>query len=164
MLLGNWRMGWLAFEFDPREGRYSRRFRAQKDSPVCGFGAVERTIERGPMFFALYRSDRKVMFQVGPQSWALNAAGLRFEHRLRADRKSSEFSVFEDDRLAFACSYHHAVRSTMAKLDPTYDNIDFEQDYFLGHVGNLVPPLSDRDVWQDAVQQAVAAAGASPRR
>jgi hypothetical protein len=150
MLLGNWRIGWLAFEFDPGEGRYSRRFRAAKDSAVCGFGTVERTIEHGNMFFALYRSDRTVVFQAGPQSWALNTGRLRFEHRLRVDTRSSEFSVFQDDRLAFGCSYRHPVRSTMARLDPTYDNIDFEKDYFLGHVGNLVPPLPDRDVWQDA--------------
>lgn len=143
-------MGWLAFEFDPRQGRYSRRLRAQKDSAVCGFGSVELTTEHGPMLFALYRSGGTIVFQAGPQSWRLNTSSLRFEHRLRADKRSSEFSVFQDDRLAFACSYRHAFRSIMARLDPTYDNIDFEHDYFLGHVGSLAPPLPDRDVWQDA--------------
>jgi len=166
MLLGNWRIGWLAFEFDPREGRYSRRFRVQKDSAACGFGSIERTIEHGRMFFALYRSRRRVIFQAGSQSWVLNTSRVRFEHRLRADKRSSEFSVLHDGRLAFACSYRHTLRSTMARLDPTYDSIDFEHDYFLGHVGNLAPPVPDRGVWQDAeaVQEGVAADGAAPRR
>jgi len=55
----------------------------------------------------------------------------------------------------------------MARIDPTYDNIDVEQGHFLGHVGHLHLPHQDSEVWQDAesaVQQGVAADGAARRR
>ena len=117
---------------------------------VCGFGAIERTIEHGRMFFALYRSRGTVIFQAGPQSCVLNTSGVRFEHRLRTDERSSESSGLHDGRLAFACSYRHALRATMARLTRR-DNTDFEHDYFLRHTRrNLAPPVPDRGVWQDA--------------
>jgi hypothetical protein len=164
MLLGHWGTVWLAFRFVSRTGQYSRRFRRKEDG-LCGFGAVERTREHGRTFFCLYRSGRRIFFQAGERRWPLDTSGVRFEYRLLPDKKSSEFRVLDRDQVVFVCSYRHRLRSAWAKIDATYDNIDFERDHFLGHVGSLTPPLEDRDVWQDAgaVQPGIAADGATPR-
>jgi hypothetical protein len=144
MLIGNWRMGWLAFEFDPRQGRYSRRLRAQKDSAVCGFGSVELTSEHGRMLFALYRSGGTIVFQAGPQSWPLNTSSLRFEHRLRADKHSSEFSVFQDDRLAFACrdSTRRTTTSTLSTITSSDTWATWPRLFEIGTCGKM-PKLSN---------------------
>ena len=167
MRLGNWNTVWLDFEFDPGTGRYSYRMGDRKRLGISGFGAVEHTFEHGRVFFCIYRCAKRIVFRAGSRSWALDSTDLRLTYRLRDDRRSSEFTVLENDEPAFNCTYRHPLRTAMARIDPTYDNSDFEHDHFLGYLGRLHLPHQDSEVWQDAegaVQQGVAAAGAAPRR
>jgi hypothetical protein len=71
-------------------------------------------------------------------------------YRLREDGRSSEFTVLRNDQPEFICTYRHPLRTLMARIDPTYDNIDFEHDHFLGHLGQRRLPAPDSEVWQDA--------------
>jgi len=166
MRLGNWNTAWLDFEFDPRTGRYSYRRSARKRLRICGFGSVERTLEHGRVFFCIYRSGKRMMFRAGSRSWALDSTDLRLVYRLREDRRSSEFFVLKNEEPEFTCTYRHPLRTLMARIVPTYDNIDFEHDHFLGHLGYRHLPEHDSEVWQDAeeaVQPGVVPDGPSAR-
>jgi len=77
MRLGNWGTVWLDFEFDPRTSGYSYRIAPRRKRIVCGFGAVERTVEHGSVFFCLYRSNERLVFQAGERRWWLDAVDLR---------------------------------------------------------------------------------------
>jgi asparagine synthetase B (glutamine-hydrolysing) len=166
MRLGNWRTLWLDFEFDPLTGKYAHRWARRRSRIISGFGAIERTVEHGRLFFAHYRSNKRMVFQAGQRRWALDTPGLRLEYRLLDDSMSSEFRVVDKDEVAFLCTYRHRLRTAWARRDPTYDNIDFEEDHFLGHLGNLTLPEGDSRTWHDAgaVQPGVAADAVSRRR
>ncbi len=148
MRLGGWRSVWLEYDFDRKTGRWTRRIvKARPDRPVCGFGAVERTREHGALFFCLYRWGDRQVFQAGARSWWLDGADLKFT--FRGGRTRSEFGVHEEGAVTFRCSYGNRIRTAMALVNTTHDDLDYENDHFLLRVGTLSLPAAAPEAWID---------------
>jgi hypothetical protein len=149
MLLVAWRTSRLAYDFDRDSGRYRRRLvRFGVHVPMSGLGAVEGTREHGKLFLCLYRWEERIYFQAGARSWRLDQDGLRFEFR-PLDGKTSQFSVYQREELAFRCTYQHWLRARRLRRDAEPDSVDFERDHFLAHVAGQPLPLADVEAWED---------------
>jgi hypothetical protein len=150
MILGAWRRSWLAYSFDRYGGRFWRRFVRLGDSlPLSGFGTVEKTIEHGRMFFCLYRWGGRMWFQAGGRTWCLDSGDLRLAYRLLPGGRGSEFTVTENHRISFRCSYAHRWERLFTRGAAGEDNVDCEGRHFLAHVAGHSLPLADSDAWHD---------------
>ena len=158
MLLHAWRTVWRDVEFDPATGSTSviKRQTARADTAVpSGFAHFERDLFRGRrQAFALFRSGDALFFCAGRHRWKLGQPGLRFAHD-HPFPFLSRFRVFESDRVVFSSSYSHIGRLLFALLDPTYDKIDEDSDFFLAFVAeNAQSPewqANIRNRWEPAV-------------
>jgi hypothetical protein len=145
---------WLQYRFDAASGAYARQFvrRPGTNRPISGYASLEATIEHGRILFCLYRWDERLVFRAGDRIWSLSQPDVRFEFS-RRDRVTAEFRVMEGDQEPFRCSYKFRLRALAERLDPTYDGIDFSNDHFLSHVGDLPSDArKDRVDWTDGAR------------
>ena len=136
MRLHHWSRAKRDVEFEPATGAAAV---VELDAPrdgsevTRGFAGFERGFLGARQAFALFRSGDSVVFSVGGKQWHLDTPGLRFGHSRRVPFLS-RFTVWEGDRLAFSFSYTHLGRLLVAVLDPTYDKLDQDSDFFLEFV------------------------------
>jgi hypothetical protein len=150
MILGAWRRSWLAYSFDRYGGDFSRRvIRLGEHLPISGFGAIEKTLEHGRLFFSLYRWGGRIWFQAGDRSWRLDTADLRLGYRSLPGGRVSEFAVIENARISFRCSYANGLRGLFARAGEAGDNVDCEGRHFLAHVAGQHLPMLDSEAWHD---------------
>lgn len=136
MRLHQWSRAWRDVEFDSATGsaRVIRLPTARPDtSPVSGFVAFERFLCGVPTAFALYRQADAVFFSAGCRAWRLGQSDLSFSHT-RPFPLFSRFQVLEGSRVAFSFTYSHVGRLLWELLDPTYDKLDEDSDFFLSFV------------------------------
>src|SRR5262245_39214075 len=98
-----------------------------------GFADFERQLFGTRQAFAVYRSGDAVFFNAGVRRWELGQPGLRFLHG-NPFPFFSRFSVVVADRVVFTIQYPHLGRLLWAMIDPTYDGLDEEHDFFLAFV------------------------------
>ena len=151
MRLGAWATVWFDYAFDRERGTYSRLWRLWPHSthPISGVGAVERTKEFSKVFFSIHLWQRKPYFQAGLRRWCLDSRNLRFELRASGSPAEHLFRVFEGSAQVFQCTYRPRRRTALAKLDVSYDNLDFELDHLLAHVSAMSLPAVGFDAWVD---------------
>lgn len=151
MRLNAWGTVWIEYELDGRDGDFSRRFVRRSDQirSVSGQASLERTPEHGRILFCIYLWEGDIFFRAGVRRWNLSRPDLRLAFSV-LDRNRSEFRVFEGAQETFRCSYTHRLRGLLARIDPTYDGLDFLNDHFLSHVASLSLPatLAAAPGWQ----------------
>lgn len=150
MRLNHWSRAKLDVDFDPATGTAGviRLSEARPDnSQLTGFAACERRLVGSQTWFAIFRDGEGLVFSAGPQHWRLGAVGVEFKHR-RLLPFVSQFQVYEDGRSVYSITYTHFRRLLFAIMDPTYDKIDQESDYFL----EFVAENANDDAWQENVK------------
>jgi len=156
MRLQAWSTVWLQYQFDAASGSYSRHLvrRREMNRPISGYASLESTMEHGRLLFCLYRWDDALIFRAGERMWAAMQPDLRFEF-LRRDRVTAEFRVMLGEQESFRCSYRFRLRAIAERIDVTYDGLDFSNDHFLSHVGNLSSAVTENRVeWIDGARGA----------
>jgi len=136
MRLHHWGHAWRDVEFDAATG-FARIIRLPvprpDTSPVSGFVAFEHALWGASVAFALYRAGDDLFLSAGRRTWNLGQSGLSFSHR-QPFPFISQFQVLEFGQVVFSFSYSHLGRLLWALLDPTYDKLDEDQDFFLAFV------------------------------
>lgn len=133
--LAAWKSVWYDWIVDSDTGVATRvRLQAprQPTSPILGFADTEHSLDGHQHTFAIYFERDSLYFSVGSRRWLLSETDIRFSHRARPF--VSTFQVHEGHSIAFAITYAHLRRTELAVIDPTYDGIDFDHDYFLGFI------------------------------
>ena len=133
MILHSWSRVDRDVRFDPVTGRSESipvPGRRELEPPIAGFAASERSTSGPLVTFAVYRSGPGIFLSAGARRWLLGAPELRLEHTRRVPFVS-RFRVSEGGRPTFVYSYFHFRRLMLALLDPTYDGIDQDHDFFL---------------------------------
>ena len=136
MRLHHWSRARKDVEFDPATGAATVIALAAPRSgseAALGFAEFERALLGARQIFAVFRDGDSVVFSAGAKRWALDRPGLRLVHSRRFPFLS-RFRVWEDERLAFSITYLHLGRLLVALLDPTYDKLDQDSDFFLEFV------------------------------
>lgn len=136
MRLRDWKSAARDIEFDPESG--AARIVAlpvprPKDTQLSGFACMERSVWGAPTVFAVYRVADGLRFSAGRQTWRLDDSDLVLTHT-RCLPFLSKFCVIRSGRKEFSFTCFHFGRMLMASCDPTYDGIDYDQDYFLAFV------------------------------
>jgi hypothetical protein len=116
--------------------------------PVSGFVAFERALWGRSVPFALYRSGDDLFFSAGRRAWNLGQSRLSFSHG-RPIAFVSRFQVLESGRVVFSFWYSHVARLLLEALDPTYNDLDQEHDFFLAFVAQYAATAS----WQRNVRE-----------
>ncbi len=151
MRLPEWSQACRDIEFEPATGssRVIRLIAPRPDAgPVSGFAAFERPLWGRPVTFALYRAADDLRFSAGRRSWTLGPSGLSFSHE-QPFACLSRFQVLESGRVTFSFTYSHVGRLMWAILDPTYNKLDQEADFFLAFVAEQAASPS----WQQRVRE-----------
>ena len=149
MRLRHWTYAVRDVELDPVSGRGRTVPLAApvvSDVPIAGFAASERTVWGRRTWFAVYRVGDAVVLQVGARRFALGDPSLELEHR-RLSPAFSRFTVREGGAVVFQLRYWHPGRLVMALIDPTYDGIDQETDFFL----EFLAERADDTAWRERV-------------
>lgn len=136
MRLCHWNRAAWDVEFNPVSGAavlVKRGTPAREGEPITGFAQFERRIAGARQVFALFRSGDSIVFSAGATHWRLGEPGRRFEHS-RGLPFLSRFRVLEGDRVAFSIHYSHVRRLLVALIDPTYDKLEQDSDFFLEFV------------------------------
>ena len=162
MRLNHWSRAFYDVELEPETGRARRVWLSEArphGAPLAGFAASERRVLGARCWFALYRAGDAILFQAGSRRWRTDDPAVRFAHH-RLLPALSRFAVYVHDRCAFSITYAHAGRLFFAVIDPTYDGIDQESDFFLEFVAEHAGSASWREqvlgIWRDG------AAGGAP--
>jgi hypothetical protein len=151
MRLQAWSSAWRDIDFDPATGSASaiRLPGARPDSaPLCGFAQFERRVFGAREVFALYRSGDALFFSAGARRWKLGDPGLRFTHGHRGPFMSN-FRVVESEGVGYSLLYPHVGRTVYAIVDPTYDGIDRDSDFFLAFVAEN----AQKTEWQENIRE-----------
>jgi hypothetical protein len=138
-------------EFDPATGSATliRLPAPRPDTSVpTGFADFERSLFGPRQVFALYRSGDALFFSAGARSWQLGQPRLRFVHS-HPFPFFSRFRVLESDRVVFSILYSRVGRLLFALMDPTYDKLDEDSDFFLAFVAEY----AQSPEWQANVRQ-----------
>ena len=136
MRLHAWNTVWRDVEFDPRSGVAStiKLPAPRSDASVpTGFAHFERSLFGPRQVFALFKLGDILFFSAGARRWQLDQAGLQFVHS-HPFPFLSRFRVVETGQTVFSITYSHVGRLVFALIDPTYDKIDEDSDFFLAFV------------------------------
>src|SRR5262249_35428386 len=136
MRLHAWNTVWRDVEFDPQMGSASiiKLPAARPDTSVpTGFAHFEKARLGRRQVFALFMVGDALFFSAGTQRWQLDQPGLEFVHS-HPFPFLSRFQVIDSGRTVFSITYSHLGRLLFALLDPTYDKIDEDSDFFLAFV------------------------------
>jgi hypothetical protein len=151
MRLHAWKTVWRDVEFDPRSGSASTiklsSPRPDTSAPI-GFAHYERSLFGPRQVFALFKVGDALFFSAGARRWQLDQAGLQFVHT-HPFPFLSRFRVVESGQAAFSITYSHVGRLLFALLDPTYDKIDEDTDFFLAFVAEYAQSAE----WQANARQ-----------
>lgn len=150
MRLHDWSTVRRDVELDPATGKTHlvRLPGPRPDSaPVQGFAAFERSLWGECIPFALYRIESQLFFSAGGRRWNLTQPGLAFSHQRIV--LLSRFRVLESGRAVFAFWYAHFNRFFMEMVDPTYDKLDEEHDFFL----LFVAEYATSPTWQSNIRE-----------
>jgi len=124
-------------------------------SVPTGFADFERQVLGARQVFALFKSGNILFFSAGARRWELGQPGLRFVHG-RPFPFLSRFRVIESDRVVFSILYSHLGRVLLELIDPTYDKLDQESDFFLSFVAEYATSpewqAQARERWASAVE------------
>lgn len=151
MRLHQWSRAWRDVELDSATGatRIIRLPAPRPDTnPVSGFVSFEHSLGGRRVAFALYREADDLLFRAGSRSWKLGASDLSFSHK-HPFPFVSRFQVLEAGRVTFSFTYSHIRRLLWALLDPTYDKLDDDSDFFLLFVADHAADPS----WQHYVRE-----------
>jgi hypothetical protein len=133
MRLFAWRRSDCDIEFDPASGSAKvLKLSAPRPSeaPCFGFAQFERSIAGSRIVFAVYHQRETVFFSAGASRWPLGSPHIRLEHERRVPF-TSRFRVVVAGRPEFSFEYLHIGRWLFELMDPTYDAIDQDSDFFL---------------------------------
>jgi hypothetical protein len=151
MRLHAWSTSRRDIEFDPATGSSAviRLPASRPDTSVpTGFAHIERNLFGPQQVFALFRSGDALYFCAGARRWQLGQPELRFVHS-HLFPFFSRFRVLESDRVVFSIVYSHLGRSLVVVMDPTYNNLDEDNDFFLAFVAQH----AQSPEWQANVRQ-----------
>lgn len=151
MRLHAWGTTTRDIEFDPATGSAAviKLPESRPDTTVpAGFAHFEQGLFRARQVFALFRSGDTLFFSAGARRWQLGQPGLRFVHSFPVPFLS-RFRVFESDRVVFSIWYSHVGRLLFAVMDPTYDKLAEESDFFLAFVAEY----AQSPEWQAQVRE-----------
>jgi hypothetical protein len=84
--------------------------------------------------------------RVGDREWELNDAELQFVFRPNDTAVTSEFTVIRAGRPEFIFRYLHVGLALAAKLDPTYDALDYAAEHRL----SVIAEHGRLQSWQEA--------------
>jgi hypothetical protein len=133
MHLQAWNSAWRNIDFDPATGSATLiRLpgpRPENATPH-GFAHFERRVFGARRTFAVFKSGDDLFFSAGSTQWKLGDPDLSFKHS-HPFPFTSRFWVLESGQVAYSILYSHFGRSLFAIMDPTYDQIDEDSDYFL---------------------------------
>lgn len=133
MRLRSWSRAARDVEFDPRTGKgrvVALPGARDEGDELSGFAARERPLLGLGEWFAVYRGGDELFFHAGSRRWELQRPEIRLLHERRNPLRS-RFLVLEGGREVYAIDYSHVIRSLFALIDPTYDKLDEDSDFFL---------------------------------
>jgi len=148
--LACWNSVWVTGRFNPRTGalwRLPLPSPRKAGAPLAGYCALERTLNGIRLPVVIYSCGTFLRLHVGPSVWQLPDPSISFVHTSVEGVTQSSFSVLCNGADALSFSYRHRIRSAIASVDPTYDGLDHEADYFLSF---LAAQAADPE-WQAAV-------------
>ena len=136
MRLHHWTHPRKEIEFNLNDGT-ARVFELSEDRPensICpGYSASERRAFGGREHFAVYKLNSDIVFNAGRKSWNLSDDAVEVEHT-RPYPFFSRFSVKVSGKTEYSINYCHLGRLLYMCLDPTYDKLEQDADFFLEFV------------------------------
>ena len=161
MRLRYWTHSQKDVEYDPESGVSTviKLDSPRKEGEACpGFSAKEKHSLGLYVNFAIFKDERGVVFYAGSKGWSLNSQEVKLSHS-RPFPCFSRFRVFESGECVFSFTYSHLGRSLYAFVDPTYDKIDQDADFFLEYVAENATSkewLSNiENIWSSASTQPI---------
>jgi len=123
------------------------------DAGLAGFASSERGWLGRRHWFALFRTGDEIVFQAGKRRWRVGDPEVSYVH-VQPTPFSSRFEVRKGGHPELSFRYHNLGRALFARVDPGYDGIDHETDYFLEFVAINAGSASWRqnalEQWQSA--------------
>jgi len=101
---------------------------------VCpGYAATEKQFMGRKQHFAIFKSGNGIVFHAGKKHWQLNDSSVKVKHS-RPYPFLSRFCIEVSGHKEYSIIYSHLVRVLFMFIDPTYDKIDQDADFFLEFV------------------------------
>ncbi len=120
-----WNRRWQSVSFDTERGRAKVRWFSHSGSDCHGWAYRYQGD-----WYAVWSTGANIVFQSGTKSWPMTPAYRCDNQRSGQTRR---FALSEAGSLLFELSYP----SNAPDDDPTYDDVDLEQDDFFVYVSRL---------------------------
>jgi hypothetical protein len=136
MRLNHWAHSQKEIEFDTCEGvgQILGLDKPRDHKSRCsGFSAKEKHILGQQEYFAIVQTQVNTLFYAGKQCWILGNTNLELQHK-RIFPFLCTFQVIESGVVKYSIIYSRLLRSLGMFIDPTYDKIDQDSDFFLEFV------------------------------
>jgi len=102
----------------------------KEGEPCPGFSAKEKRLFGPYVSFAIFKDENGIMFYAGSKGWPLSDQEIKFSHS-RPFPFLSRFCVHDSEKIAFSIIYSHLGRLLYTLIDPTYDKLEQDADFFL---------------------------------
>jgi hypothetical protein len=136
MRLHHWTHARKEIEFDVSTGqaRIITLYRPRrKESDCSGYSTYESDLFGRREHFAVFKNAEGIAFYAGKQHWQLNDPAVKIFHT-RPLPFLSRFTVTVLGEIEYRITYTHFLRTLFLFIDPTYDKIDQDADFFLEFV------------------------------
>lgn len=136
MKLHHWTHPLKEIVFDINTGQASTSLlnEQRNDNSDCpGFSASESKVFGPKVNFAIFRNDNGIVFYAGKRSWLLNDKNVEIIHS-RPFPFLSRFTVKVSGEIDYVITYSHFLRVMYMLIDPTYDKLEQDADFFLEFV------------------------------
>lgn len=133
MRLRHWTHPCKDIEYDPFSGTSQTiQLETPRDNhAVCfGYAASEKRFWGRKEHFAIFKNSQGIVFYAGKRCWQLNNPAISMTHS-RPFPFLSRFVIEVSGQKDYTLTYSHIGRLLYTFIDPTYDKIDQDDDFFL---------------------------------
>jgi hypothetical protein len=95
-----------------------------------GYGANENRVFGKRVEFVIVIEKGNLNFYAGNKKWNLEQGNIKFKHE-RNIPFLSKFQIFNNSQCEFSITYSHIGRLLYSFIDPTYDKLEQDSDFFL---------------------------------
>ena len=141
LTLTAWGNAWLEYRVDPASKRWSLRWRgrASKDVTRPGFASLEPVIPFWRRFYAVYALNQRLFLQISRRVHDITDGVEQFDYRILAGGSRSHLVIRFKDGQTHSARFWHPIRGFGAQIDPTYDAIDADADFFFLYLREYLP-------------------------
>jgi hypothetical protein len=160
LCLPAWANAWIEYLLDPQSGNRNRRRLPDRNStkmPV-GFAKLELAWGVLPQFYAIYAYEGRRYFQAVHRKWDVTNGVKLCRFWSAGDAMVTGLVLEFENGETLRSILVHPFRALYARMDPTYDRIDAEDDHVSLFVRQQLPDPKWR---QTMIDRSLADGGAA---